>query len=525
VAGNLMTTASSARLKTLAERPFDLSAKGALNAHRLASYVARSEEYSLHFATQRVDDTVLAALQELADELGLVGQFKQMRRGAVLNRLEGLESEDRQVLHTACRDLFSGEPAEPQASAAAQEELDKLEAFLIALDQGKMGVAGRPFTSLIHLGIGGSDLGPRAVYQALRAFTVGGRTVHHLANVDPDDAAAVLAGLELETTLVCVVSKSGTTLETLANEQLVATAFTRQGLDPKDHFIAVTGKGSPLDDPAKYLRSFFMYDYIGGRFSTTSMVGAVSLAFALGMKQWREFLEGAWEMDRHAENPILRQNIPLLLALLGIWNRNFLGLPTLAVLPYCQSLHRFVAHLQQCDMESNGKSVQRNGSPVASQTGPILWGEPGTNGQHAFYQLLHQGTDLVPLEFLGFRTSQRGIDLEVAGTTSQQKLLANLYAQILAFAIGKADPNPNRSFSGNRPSSLLLGRRLTPRAMGALLALYEAKIAFQGFAWNINSFDQEGVQLGKTLASRFLRLMTGTTADQQGLEKLFLDRL
>lgn len=523
---NITTISAYNDLRQLATRPFDLTAKDALSAERLKSYIALSEDFSLHYATQQVDNRVLTLLQSLADELGLVEQFKAMRRGAVLNTIQGLECENRQVLHTACRDLFAAGYAEEQAGQRASSELLRLEEFLAAVDGKELvGSGGKPFTTMIHLGIGGSDLGPRAIYQGLRAYAKAGRKVVHLSNVDPDDAAEVLQGIDLGATLVCVVSKSGTTLETLANESLVASAFKEAGLNWKKHFVAVTGKGSPMDDPSRYLRSFYMYDYIGGRYSASSMVGATSLAFVLGIRQWREFLRGAWAMDRHGENENIRENVPLLLALLGIWNRNFLGHATLAILPYCQALHRFVAHLQQCDMESNGKAVQRNGKMVDCETGPIIWGEPGTNGQHAFYQLLHQGTVTVPLEFIGFKESQQQQDLEVAGTTSQEKLLANLYAQILAFAIGEKSRNPNRVFTGNRPSSLLMGRRLTPKSMGALLALYEAKIVFQGFAWNINSFDQEGVQLGKTIATRFLDIIGHPGTDHGGLEKIFLESL
>jgi glucose-6-phosphate isomerase len=269
----------------------------------------------------------------------------------------------------------------------------------------------------------------------------------------------------------------------------------------------VTGKGSPMDNPAKYLCSFYMFDSIGGRYSSTSMVGVVMLGFALGYDLVLEFLAGASTMDEASEEPELRKNLPLLLAMLGIWNHSFLGASTVAVLPYSQALHRFAAHLQQCDMESNGKSVSRYGESVHLKTGPILWGEPGTNGQHAFYQLLHQGTEIVPVEFIGFRQSQYEEDLEIEGSTSQQKLVANLLAQSLAMAIGQKNENPNKRFPGNRPNAILLANRLTPKVMGALLALYEAKIVFQGFCWNINSFDQEGVQLGKLLANRVLDLM------------------
>jgi glucose-6-phosphate isomerase len=272
--------------------------------------------------------------------------------------------------------------------------------------------------------------------------------------------------------------------------------------------VAVTGQGSPMDNPESYLRSFYMFDYIGGRYSATSMVGAVMLGYALGYEGFIEILRGANDMDRAAEERDIRRNPALLLALIGIWNHNFLGHETVAVLPYSQALLRFPAHLQQCDMESNGKSVSRTGEKVSGLTGPIVWGEPGTNGQHAFYQLLHQGTTVVPAEFIGFRQSQYDEDILLKGTTSQEKLLANLLAQSLALATGKKDDNPNRSFSGNRPNSVLLSDKLTPYTMGGLLALYEAKIVFQGFIWNINSFDQEGVQLGKVLANRFLGHLT-----------------
>jgi glucose-6-phosphate isomerase len=316
-----------------------------------------------------------------------------------------------------------------------------------------------------------------------------------------------------------VVSKSGTTLETLTNEQLVRHAYTEAGLDPARHLLAVTGVGSPMDDPGRYLTSFYMYDYIGGRYSATSMVGMVTLGFMLGYDRALEILSGAHAMDLAAEETDICRNMPLLMALIGIWNHNFLGLPTLAVLPYSQALLRFPAHLQQCDMESNGKSVTRQGRLVRWQTGPVVWGEPGTNGQHAFYQLLHQGTEIVPAEFIGFRHSQYGLDFEVMETTSQQKLIANMLAQSLALALGRNHENPNRYFPGNRPNSVLLSDRLTPFAMGALLALYEHRIVFQGFCWNINSFDQEGVQLGKNLATRLLDEMADGDGDRQRLAK------
>jgi glucose-6-phosphate isomerase len=245
------------------------------------------------------------------------------------------------------------------------------------------------------------------------------------------------------------------------------------------------------------------------------MVGAAMLGFTLGYETLIEILRGANDIDRAAEEPDIRRNIPLLMALLGIWNHTFLGHETLAVLPYSQALIRFAAHLQQCDMESNGKSIDRQGNGLTVQSGPIVWGEPGTNGQHAFYQLLHQGTTIVPVEFIGFRHNQYQKDIVTYETTSQDKLLANLLAQSLAMATGRDHENPNKRFAGNRPNSILLADRLTPYAMGALLAIYETKIVMQGFMWNINSFDQEGVQLGKVLAGEILGHMARYRKDEE----------
>jgi glucose-6-phosphate isomerase len=494
-----------AALQKLAVKPYDLTMPGALSPERLSACICRAEVFDLLYATQRINDEVVDRLQDLAEQSGAVEQFLRMKKGEILNRIEGYDSENRQVLHTACRDIFSGNPHSPAASERARLELVKLEHFLSDLDSGRLTNAqGESFTDMIQIGIGGSDLGPRALSLGLAAFGRENRRVHFIANVDPDDAAAVLGSVNLARTLVNVVSKSGSTLETLTNEELVRAAFLKAGLQPEKHFVAVTGQGGPMDNPARYLRSFYMFDSIGGRYSVTSMVGAVILGFSLGYEQVVEILRGANSMDTIAEESDCRKNPALLLALLGIWNRNFLGCDTVAVLPYSQALIRFTAHLQQCDMESNGKSVTRQGEMTDWQTGPIVWGEPGTNGQHAFYQLIHQGTTRVPVEFVGFRESQYGEDRVVEGTTSQEKLLANLLAQSLALATGQPNKNPNRLFAGNRPSVILMADRLTPYSMGALLALYEAKIVFQGFMWNINSFDQEGVQLGKVLARRLL---------------------
>ena len=367
---------------------------------------------------------------------------------------------------------------------------------------------GEKFTTVVQIGIGGSDLGPRAMYLAMEnwakkngAFKMEAKFI---SNVDPDDAAAVLNSIDVEHSLFVLVSKSGTTLETLTNESFVKDALAKAGLDASKHMIAVTSETSPLAKSDDYLAAFFMDDFIGGRYSSTSAVGGAVLSLAFGPEVFAQFLEGAAEVDRRATNKNLLENPEMLDALIGVYERNVLGYPATAVLPYSQALSRFPAHLQQMDMESNGKSVNRFGEPIDYVTGPLIFGEPGTNGQHSFYQLLHQGTDIVPLQFIGFKDSQIGTDVVIQGSTSQQKLCANVAAQIVAFACGKADDNRNKNFEGGRPSSIIIGDQLTPKTLGALLAHFENKVMFQGFAWNVNSFDQEGVQLGKVLAKRVL---------------------
>jgi glucose-6-phosphate isomerase len=465
-----------------------------LEPSRLLSMVVEAPYLKLLFGTEKVTEESLRELKALAKKAKVMEQMRAMQTGEIVNT-----SEKRPALHTAMRDVFGETPLAKEASALAKKELEKLKAFLPQLE----GV-----TDLVQIGIGGSSLGPDAIYQGLKAFAKPGKRVHFLSNVDPDDAAAVFRDLDLKKTVVVVVSKSGTTLETLTNEAIAREKFKKAGLPPK--IIAVTGEKSPMDDPKNYLASFYIWDFVGGRYSVTSMVGAVALSFALGFDQFMDFLKGAHEMDRHA---LLDHNMPLIGALLGIFNRNHLGCETAAVIPYAQGLHRFPAHLQQLDMESNGKQVTKKGDFVTGETGPIVWGEPGTNGQHSFFQLLHQGTSIVPLEFIGFKKSQYGDDLNVQGTTSQQKLLSNLIAQMIALATGQENSDPNKVFLGNRPSRLILGERLDPATLGALLAYFEHKVAFQGFMWGINSFDQEGVQLGKKLALKVIDQFAGKKVD------------
>jgi glucose-6-phosphate isomerase len=488
-------------LTALAQRPIDLSAEGVLSPGRIAHMTAEADGFRLLYGTERVTNEVLEALEELAKETNVFDKMQAMQGGEVLNRIEGFPCENRTVLHTAMRDFFDNPQTTPPAKKAAElakAEVEKLKAFLNTLDQSNQ------FTDLVQVGIGGSDLGPRALYLAMQAYKLPNRRVHFVSNVDPDDAAAVLKELDLKKTLVVVVSKSGTTLETLTNEEIIRSHFTKANLKPAEHFIAVTGKGSPMDDPNRYLASFYIWDYVGGRYSATSMVGGVMLGFGLGIDHYLEILRGAHSMDQIALKKDVKSNLPLLSALLGVWNRHFLHYPTVAIIPYSQALVRFTAHLQQCDMESNGKHIDKLARPTDFETGPVIWGEPGTNGQHSFYQLIHQGTSTIPLEFIGFKENQYKQDLNVKGTTSQEKLLANLLAQSIALAIGQKSNNPNKQFLGNRPNRVLLAKCLDPYTMGALLSYYENKVAFQGFIWNINSFDQEGVQLGKVLANKII---------------------
>lgn len=504
------------QLTKLAEDPIDLTSEGVLNPERVQKYKASAEGFRLLFGTERVTDDVLDGLRGLAVESQAVEKMKEMQTGAVMNRIEGYPSEERKVLHTATRDLF-GNPQEPEAAALARREVDKLEAFL-------PGIEGR-FNELVMIGIGGSDLGPHANYLALQYLQKAGRKVHFISNVDPDDAAGVFDEINLERCLVGVVSKSGTTLETLSNEELARRRFEVAGLNSRHHFIAITGENSPMDNPERYLESFYIWDWIGGRYSSTSMVGGVMIAFAYGFDVFMEWLKGAHAMDCVALRSDIEYNLPLLAALLGIWNHNFLGYSTQGVMPYSQALIRFPAHLQQLDMESNGKRIDKTGKRVDFKTGPIIWGEPGTNSQHSFFQLLHQGTEIVPLEFIGFKKCQYGQDLNVKGTTSQQKLLANLFAQVIALATGKSSNHPNQYFPGNRPSRLLLANQLTPYTLGALLSYFEHKTAFQGFIWNINSFDQEGVQLGKVLANRLLDQFKSVKEGEYPLGQAYLKQL
>jgi len=476
-------------------------------AERVKNYtVPMGAELDFNYGARPVDETVLTALDAFAKEAQLTEKFAALYNGEVINT-----GENRRVLHHLTRGQL-GETVEADGvdkRAFYVEQQQKIAQLANKVHAGEItNAAGEKFTTVVQIGIGGSDLGPRAMYLALENWAKVNNTfkmrAEFISNVDPDDAAGVLRKIDVAHALFVLVSKSGTTLETLTNESFVKDALRKAGLDPARHMIAVTSETSPLAKSTDYLAAFFMDDYIGGRYSSTSGVGGAVLSLAFGPEVFARFLSGAAEADALAKNEDIRKNPALLDALIGVYERNVLGYPTTAVLPYSQAMSRFPAHLQQLDMESNGKSVNRFGEPVDYVTGPVIFGEPGTNGQHSFYQLLHQGTDIIPLQFVGFKNSQMATDVVIQGSTSQQKLCANVAAQIIAFACGKEDENRNKYFAGGRPSSIIIGKQLTPEALGALLAHFENKVMFQGFAWNLNSFDQEGVQLGKVLAKRVL---------------------
>lgn len=493
--------AAAQSLRALAINPYDLTQEGNLSPKRIKGFQVEGGGYKLLFGTERVTQDVMNQLYQLANQTDAIEKMRQMQEGEVINRIEGYASENRAVLHTATRDFFdSPQTTQAAASAArlAKAEVDKIKSFIKNLDKDNQ------YTDLVLIGIGGSYLGPRATYLALERWKKPGKNVHFISNVDPDDTSRALLQVNLKKALVMVVSKTGTTLETLTNESFVRERFKKAGLKPEEHFISVTGQGSPMDNKERYLECFYMWDWVGGRFSTSSAIGGVLISFACGFEIFWEFLRGAHEMDKVALTKKPAENLPLVAALLAVWNRNFLKYPTLAIIPYSQALSRFVAHIQQVEMESNGKHIDKQGNRVDYETGAIMWGEPGTDAQHSFYQCIHQGTSIIPVEFIGFKKSQYEQDSELKGTTSQQKLIANLLAQSIALATGQKNENPNKNFEGNRPNHILLADQLNPQSVGALLSFYEHKVAFEGFIWNINSFDQEGVQLGKVLASKIM---------------------
>jgi glucose-6-phosphate isomerase len=498
----------------------------------------RAARLSLPLADLHVDlsknlvtDEVLASLVRLAEETGVAERFAQMLGGTHLNT-----SEDRAVLHTALRRPAGTEPAlevdGQQIDHDVQDVLGRLSAFADRVRSGEWsGITGKRVTHVVNIGIGGSDLGPVMVYEALKPYATG-IEARFVSNIDPTDIAQKTADLDPETTLFVVASKTFTTLETLTNARLARDwlweRLAASGVIGSDdasrtdavahHFVAVS---TALDKVATFGidtdNAFGFWDWVGGRYSVDSAIG-LSLAITLGPDAFRELLAGFHAVDVHVATTPLERNVPVLMGLLNVWYTNFLGAQSHAVLPYAQLLHRFPAYLQQLTMESNGKSVRWDGSPVTTDTGEVFWGEPGTNGQHAFYQLIHQGTRLIPADFIAFANPAyplRDGDRDVHGL-----FLANFLAQTKALAFGKTAEEVEaegttgalvaaRTFSGNRPTTSIFAPALTPSVLGQLIALYEHITFTQGTIWGINSFDQWGVELGKQLALQIAPAIEG----------------
>ncbi|GAA3765354.1 glucose-6-phosphate isomerase [Microbacterium kribbense] len=510
----------------------DLRGWFAADAQRAQRFSFDLADLHVDLSKNLIDDDILAALVRLGEQTGVTERFARMLSGVHINT-----TEDRAVLHTALRRPAGIQPAlvvdGQDVDAEVHDVLARMRAFADRVREGSWkGVTGKKVTHVVNIGIGGSDLGPVMVYEALKPYADAGIEARFISNIDPTDLAQTTADLDPATTLFIVASKTFTTLETLTNARL-ARDWLWQGLQKagaidgsdeakKDavahHFVAVS---TALEKVAAFGidtdNAFGFWDWVGGRYSVDSAIG-LSLELALGPDAFEELLAGYHAVDLHVASTPLAQNVPMLMGLLNVWYNNFLGAQSHAVLPYAQLLHRFPAYLQQLTMESNGKSVRWDGSPVTTDTGEVFWGEPGTNGQHAFYQLIHQGTRLIPADFIGFANPAYPLqdgDRDVHGL-----FLANFLAQTKALAFGKTAAEVEaegttgplvaaRTFSGNRPTTSIFAPALTPRVLGELIALYEHITFTQGAVWGINSFDQWGVELGKQLALQIAPAIEG----------------
>ena len=493
----------------------DLFAK---DGDRFSKFSATFDDQMLvDYSKNRITEETLAKLQDLAKECDLAGAIKSMFSGEKINR-----TENRAVLHVALRNrsntpiLVDGKDVMPEVNAV----LEKMKTFSEAIISGEWkGYTGKAITDVVNIGIGGSDLGPYMVTEALRPYK-NHLNMHFVSNVDGTHIAEVLKKVNPETTLFLVASKTFTTQETMTNAHSARDWFLKAAGDEKHvakHFAALSTNAKAVGEFGIDTANMFeFWDWVGGRYSLWSAIG-LSIVLSIGFDNFVELLSGAHAMDKHFSTTPAEKNLPVLLALIGIWYNNFFGAETEAILPYDQYMHRFAAYFQQGNMESNGKYVDRNGNVVDYQTGPIIWGEPGTNGQHAFYQLIHQGTKMVPCDFIAPAITHNPL------SDHHQKLLSNFFAQTEALAFGKSrevveqeyrdqgkDPAtldyvvPFKVFEGNRPTNSILLREITPFSLGALIALYEHKIFTQGAILNIFTFDQWGVELGKQLANRIL---------------------
>jgi len=503
-------------------RPFDLRAAFAADAGRFERFSVQAPGVFADLSKNRWDASTRALLTGLAAECGLEAHRDAMFAGEPINLTEG-----RAVLHTALR-APADAPSLGAATDAAVRDVHAVLEPLLAYAERVRAQAGTQFTDVLNIGIGGSDLGPQMAVIALQEFVHPQLRFHFVSNVDGHDIAPVLARLDPKRTLVIVASKTFTTQETLANANVAREWFTANGgTDVATHFVGVT---TNIEAAARFgiTTTFGFWDWVGGRYSLWSAIG-LSIAIAIGADGFKEFLAGAHAMDEHFRTAPLARNLPVQLALIDVWYRNFHGFTSRSVAPYHQGLKRLPAYLQQLEMESNGKRVDVDGRAVQFGTSPVVWGEPGTNGQHAYFQMLHQGTDVVPVEFIAVKKPAAGHDGAYADL--HVKLLANCLAQSQALMQGKAPAEAaqespptasrtiareviaeHRGFPGNRPSTTLVLEALTPRTLGALIALYEHRVFCSGALWGINSFDQWGVELGKALCNALLpRLASGAT--------------
>ncbi|MER6192988.1 glucose-6-phosphate isomerase [Streptomyces cyaneofuscatus] len=487
---------------------------------RGTAYTLRVGDLHLDYSKHLVTDETLRLLRELAAATGVAGLRDAMFRGEKINT-----TEDRAVLHTALRAPrgavieVDGENVVPAVHAV----LDKMAAFAEKVRAGEWtGHTGKPVKNIVNIGIGGSDLGPAMAYEVLRSFTDRSLTVRFVSNVDGADLHEAVRDLDPAETLFIVASKTFTTIETITNATSARDWLLtelRAGQDAvAKHFVALSTNAEKVEEFGIDTANMFeFWDWVGGRYSYDSAIG-LSLMIAIGPDRFREMLDGFHLVDEHFRTAPAEENAPLLLGLLGVWYGNFFDAQSHAVLPYSHYLSKFTAYLQQLDMESNGKSVDREGDPVDWQTGPVVWGTPGTNGQHAYYQLIHQGTKLIPADFIGFAAPVHDL---LPGLIAQHDLLmANFFAQTQALAFGKTPDEvraegvpeelvPHKTFRGNHPTTTILADKLTPSVLGQLIALYEHKVFVQGAIWNIDSFDQWGVELGKVLAKKIEPVLTG----------------
>jgi glucose-6-phosphate isomerase len=476
---------------------------------RFQKFSLKTDWLLFDFSRQLITDEIFSNLINLGTEAGLKEKIKAMFSGEKIN-----QTENRAALHVALRNLagrlvfVDGKDVMPEVLSV----LKKIENFSSEVLAGRrIGFTGKKFKNIISVSIGGSALGPEYLAEALAPYAAPGMKLVFVSNVDGTDFARKTSGLNPEETLVVIVSKTFTTAETMKNAQTVRRWMTAAlGPNPeviKKHFVAVSAAAEEVKkfgiDP---VNMFILWDWVGGRFSATSAVGALPLSLYLGFSNFKGILKGAHTVDQHFLNEPLEKNIPVIAGLLDIWNINFLGLKTRAILPYSQAWWKYGSHCQQTEMESNGKRVLLDGTPVTFDTGEVVFGEPGTNGQHSFYQLLHQGTQIIPADFIGFIEPQYALK-EPAGITHHEELMSNFFAQPDALAFGKEDPGGHRNFPGNRPSNIFLLQKQNPFSAGVLLALLEHRAAVKGFIWGINSFDQFGVELGKVLGKDLQRRM------------------